>query len=80
MVEVSNNCKNKASELRNERVRLIRNKIREVTGQEVNDWDKTTSFDLRGSQYIRYYYLSIHPLTLIFFPCKKSRDTNVHCS
>ena len=51
MTEVSNNCKSKAAELRNERVRMIRNKIRETTGQDVNDWDaKVASFDLRGSQ------------------------------
>ena len=57
MTEVGNNCKSKAAELRNERVRMIRNKIRETTGQDVNDWDtKVASFDLRGSQYILFLF------------------------
>lgn len=66
MTEVSNNCKNKAAELRNERVRMIRNKIRE-TGQDVNDWDaKVASFDLRGSQYILFFFFFFFLLSHCF--------------
>lgn len=53
MDEVTENCKLKAAELRNERVRLIRLRIKEVTGQEAAEVSTTTGtpFDLRGSQY-----------------------------
>lgn len=33
--EVTENCRNKASELRNERIKLIRQRIKDLTGQEV---------------------------------------------
>ena len=51
LFEVTENCKAKAAELRNERIRLIKLRLKDLTGQEV-DSVNGTSFDLRGSAYI----------------------------
>lgn len=46
--EVTENCKGKATELRNERVRLIRQRLRELTGQEMDVTSNGTPLDMRG--------------------------------
>ncbi len=45
--ELTEECKNRASELRAERIKLIRKRIKEITGRDI-DYDGGTPFDLRG--------------------------------
>ncbi|XP_054162260.1 uncharacterized protein LOC128960213 [Oppia nitens] len=46
--ELTEECKARASELRTERIRLIRNRIKEMTGNEVN-FDEEAPFEFRDS-------------------------------
>lgn len=65
LLEVQESCKLKTTELRNERIRLIRTKIQEVTGipiDEMVNLNGTPSSDLRGM--ILFYFLFIF---LFFF-------------
>jgi len=52
--ELTEECKARASELRAERIRLIRKRIKEITGQDI-DYDDGTPFDFRG-----FHILSIN--------------------
>jgi len=47
LTELTEQCKARASELRTERIRLIRNRIKEITGQDI-DYDDETPFEFRG--------------------------------
>lgn len=49
LYEVTENCKTKAAELRSERVRLIKMRLKDITGQEVDSMNGT-AFELRGSE------------------------------
>lgn len=48
LYELTEECKARAAELRSERIRLIRNRIQELTGKEI-DFANSAAFDLRGS-------------------------------
>lgn len=41
---INEDCKSRTSELRNERIRLIKNRIKELNGNSTNN----TNYDLRG--------------------------------
>lgn len=45
--ELTEECKARASELRTERIKLIRKRIKEITGQDI-DSDDGTPFEFRG--------------------------------
>lgn len=58
LYDVTENCKSKAAELRSERIRLIRARIKDQTGQDVSDVPgiNGTPLDLRGSPYNTCHY------------------------
>ena len=45
--ELTEECKARASELRAERIRLIRKRIKEITGNDIN-YNEETQFEFRG--------------------------------
>ena len=47
--ELTEECKARTAELRAERIRLIRKRIKEITGNDIN-YEEETTFEFRGLQ------------------------------
>lgn len=75
LLEVQESCKMKATELRTERIRLIRLKIQEITGIPVDEMvnlNGTPSSDFRGMKIVIVFKIFL--FSLFYFQVKENDD------